>query len=483
MGLIPWVGQSATARSSNVDALRLVNAFPEVVESKQGKAVIALYGRPGLATWVTFDPPVNGVWRGHGLFLADNGRFFGVLGDQVWEVDALGNKTLRGLLSTRSGPVSIDENGADLMIVDGAKAYFLVYSTNNFIQGGEPQAYGTHCAFLDGYLITNEPGTGRFHWSNLYTVSFDPLSVATAEGAPDALRALIVIHRELWLLGARTTEVWTSTGAADNPFQRVPGAFLHQGIAAPHSVSRVGETLCWLAENDEGQRIVVQAQGYQLQRISSHPVETALASYVQITDALGWSEQREGHIWYVLTFPGANATWVYDQTVGLWHEVGGYDPHTGFMGRHRAANHVYAFGEHLYGDYSQPLLYRSRMDVYDDAGQPLVRQATLPPIFSADDRYRVQLHRLQIDCETGVGRDGNQDPGLDPQMTLALSRDGGHTFGNERSRSLGPIGKTRARVFWTRCGAAWDIRARITVSAPVKLAIVGAVAEVEGSTS
>jgi len=44
--------------------------------------------------------------------------------------------------------------------------------------------------------------------------TIDPLYFAAAEGSPDNLVTLIVDHREIWLFGTNSVEVWYDAGTA-----------------------------------------------------------------------------------------------------------------------------------------------------------------------------------------------------------------------------------------------------------------------------
>ena len=101
---------------------------------------------------------------------------------------------------------------------------------------------------------------------------------ARAEGAPDQLISVNVDHREAWLFGTGTTEVWYNAGTADFPLQRIQGAFNELGCAAVYSVAKLDNTLFWLGADARGRGIVYQATGYRGERISTHAVVCAPAS-------------------------------------------------------------------------------------------------------------------------------------------------------------------------------------------------------------
>jgi hypothetical protein len=98
------------------------------------------------------------------------------------------------------------------------------------------------------------------------------------------------------------------------------GAFIQHGCAAKYSVAQMGDALFWLSQDKQGGNVVLKGQGYQAERISTHAIEVAIASYAVKSDAIGYTYQQEGHQFYVLTFPTADRTWVYDLVTGEWHE-------------------------------------------------------------------------------------------------------------------------------------------------------------------
>ena len=477
MARVTWIGQAATAKDSKVDSLSLLNGYAELVESRQGKATVAIYGTPGLKLFATL--PGSGPIRG--MFSASNGRCFVVQGTQFFELFQTGSANVYGTLRTSSGPVVMDDNGVHLMAVDGPTGYTLTFSSGAFAQIQDADFVGAdRVVSLNNYFLLNKTKTQQFYWTDPLGIAFAPLDFASAEGFPDWIRSLLTAHSSIWLFGDFSTEVWGFTGNANAPFARVPSAFIQYGIAAPHSATLVGETVCWIAANKQGRGLVMQANGYTPERISTHAVETAIQRYPVIDDALGWCEQREGHLFYWLTFPTANATWVYDATAGLWHTRGAMEPTTGQIGRHRANCHVLAFGnKHLVGDYENGHIYELDPETYSDNGDALVFEATMPPLFDADGLHRVAQRHLRLDCKVGIGLDGNVVPGSAPVLMLRLSNDGGATWPIERTASLGASGRTHTLVDFRQLGSGYDRRCRIRITDPVPRVILGAVTDVE----
>jgi hypothetical protein len=78
-----------------------------------------------------------------------------------------------------------------------------------------------------------------------------------------------VAHRELWLVGALTTEVWIGTGAADFYFQQVQGAYINHGSAAAYSIACQDVLVFFIQQDMQGNGLVLQGQGYDVTEIST----------------------------------------------------------------------------------------------------------------------------------------------------------------------------------------------------------------------
>lgn len=470
---IPFVGPSYTSRSVNFDAQRSVNLYPEVDESQQGKSVVALIGTPGLEVFCTLPTsPVRGLWA------CSNGRFFAVGGNKLYEVGKDSSVTSRGTLDTASGPVSMADNGTQLCIVDGPNGYIFKFYDNTLTKVTSTAWRGsTRVSYQDGYFIFNEPNTGTFYISGLNDgTDINSLDFASAEGNPDNIVGHISDHRELWMFGDSTVEVFFNSGNADFPFERIQGAFIEHGCAAPFSIAKLDNSVFWLGKDSRGKGMVYRASGYQPQRISTHAVELAIQSYDDISDAVAYTYQQEGHSFYVINFTGANTSWVFDVATGLWHERA-YTTAEGTLGRHRGNYHSIPFGDHLVGDYESGKIYRMDLDVYSDAGNPITRMRTAAHV-SQDLKY-LFWSSFQIDMETGVGPAGS----LEPQAMLQWSDDGGHTWSNEYWVSMGWTGKYKTRALWRRLGRSRDRVFRVIITDAVKVVIIGAVAQIAQGSS
>jgi hypothetical protein len=497
----PILGSSYVARSVNAADARMVNLFPEIIP-EGGKEPAFLNRAPGLRKLLTVgNGPIRGLW-------SLNGNMYVVSGSALYRVSSAYVATYVGVIGG-SGPVSMSDNGTQLFIAVNPQGYIYNSSTNTLAAITDPDFAGAvTVAYLDGYFVFNEPNSQKIWVTSLLDgTSIDPLDFASAEGSPDGVVGIIADHRELWVFGTNSVEVWYNSGNADFPLSRIQGAFNELGCAAPYSIAKMDNGLFWLGKDARGQGIVYRANGYTGQRISTHAVEWQIQQYGNLSDAIGYTYQQDGHSFYVLIFPQANTTWVYDVATQAWHERAGWS--NGHFTRHRSNCQVFFNSEVIVGDYENGNIYAFDLEDYsdNDSVQRWLRSWRALPT-GQNNLKRTAQHSLQLDCESGVGLDGNdvvetiylttessekllaesgdfltaeqQQPavqGANPQVMLRWSDDGGHTWSNEHWAALGKIGQYGKRVIWRRLGMTMKLRDRVyelSGTDPVKIAIVGA---------
>jgi hypothetical protein len=336
-------------------------------------------------------------------------------------------------------------------------------------------------------------------------------SYALKDVAPDKLVALIVDHREVYLMGEASSEVWTDVGAVPFPFQRIPGTSTQHGIGAQFSLSRVGNSFAYVSQNARGQAQIMQMNGYIPARISTHAVENTLTNQY-IGDAIAWTYQLEGHENYVVSFPSLQLTWVYDVVTEMWHKWL-YTADDGTYQRHRGNCASLFQGMVLVGDYSNGKIYMLDRTNFTDDGQTIRRLRRAPHLVT--DFQRQYFDELQIQFQPGVGTTGlstqvfgsnevyigstyyiassallnippeaiyilgdqiaqNSPTTTNPQAMLRWSNDGGSTWSREYWVSIGQLGKYRNRAIWRRLGTARDRIYEVSISDPVNAVIVSA---------
>jgi hypothetical protein len=517
----------------------MVNLFPEIIP-EGGKEPGFLNRAPGLRFLANMgDGPIRGLWQ-------FGGYAYAVSGEVLYKIDSLWRTTPIGTVAGATGPVSMSDNGTQLFIACNGPSFIYNNLTDEFKQIDDPDFPGAvTVGYLNGYFVFNEPNSQRLWITELLDgTSIDPLDFASAEGSPDGLISILVSHREAWLFGTNSVEVWYDSGAADFPLTPVQGAFNEIGCIAAFSVAKLDNGIFWLGADARGQGIVYRANGYTAQRVSTHAIEWQIQQYENMTDAIAYTYQQDGHAFYVLIFPSANTTWVYDVATSMWHERAAFI--NGDFTRHRSNCQMSFNGEVVVGDHELGNIYAFDLNVFNDDGavQKWLRSWRALPT-GTNDLKRTAHHSLQLDAETGaidpsiispivyedtsepdvklitesgdiilyegdsdfliltesgdpiVQEDGSyitQDgsvgigailvqtskaiaTGIDPQVMLRWSDDGGHTWSNSHWRSMGKTGAYGTRVLWRRLGMTLKLRDRVyevSGTDQTKIAIMGA---------
>lgn len=341
------------------------------------------------------------------------------------------------------------------------------------IPGGSAFTYTVSTISGKGFLFTIETIGGQ---------AFDPLDFAAKTGYPDPIVTLIVMDLYIWLIGTQTCEIWFNAGAADFPFQIFPGVFIEHGCAAQYSVARQDLSIYWLSKDKQGECIVLKGNNFAAHRISTHAIEHEFSTYATISDAIGFTYQQEGHVFYVLTFPSADKTWVWDETSQLWHQRASLQFVQGSSlivdgNLHKVIyNSCSVCGGYVYvGDYLGNQ-YRLNLDAFTENGVEITRIRSFPHL--VDNQKRVIYKQFIADMECGtddpiVTGDGSSSANP-PVVNLRWSDDRGKTYGNYVSQSLGALGEYLASMQWQRLGYARDRVFELSWSVPTKTALNGA---------
>lgn len=467
VAIVGFTGGFYESRSKNFDSQRCINLYPEVSESGLSKSPLMLVGTPGLRLWRSLggtDFKIRGMMEFSPTVLIT------VAGGTVYRMSQDGGAVNIGTVDNDQLPAYMASNGQEVFLSSGNKGYRVNPVAGTTVSLTLPSTGVGMVWFLDGAFLYNEPGTGKFWGTDLYSFTVDPLSFATAEGSPDNVVGTVADHREFWLFGDKTTEIWYNNGGTLGfPYSRIDGAFIEMGCAAPGSISKADNSVFWLSADIRGQGVILQAAGYQPARVSTHAIERKIAEMSKIDDAVAFTYQQEGHTFYQISFPTGNTTFVYDIGMRMWHERQ-YTDSDGNHGRHRANNSVFFGRKNLVGDWEVGNIYQYDLNYFTDVESPILRLRRASHI--AQDNSVIGHSSLIVDIERGVGTTKGQ--GENPKIMMRYSDDGGHSWSNERTATIGKTGEYGGRVKFTRLGRARDRVYEVSISDPVKVALLGA---------
>jgi len=366
MGAYPgFIGATDRVSARTVNAERTINWYPEIAT-----------GTPKSKTWLAPTPGcLAHVILGAGPIRAmysEEGRCWAVGGSSFFELFEDGTFTYIGEVGLDNYSATISSNGSDgnqLFITSNGDGFIFDLVTNTLTPITAPDfptpvAMG---AFVDGYFLALTANTDRFQISALENgLLWDPLDVALVSQTTGIIRALVPVHREVWLLGTAMTTVWADIGDPDFPFAPIPGAYIEQGIGSRFGWTQVDNSLFWLGNNEDGGRVAYRAQGYTPQRISTHAVEQAWDAVSTLTDTIAWSYQERGHAFACWYIPAAETSWCYDVATQAWHERALWNPALLAWEPHLARCHTWVWERHLVGDRQSPAVYHLDAGTFTD---------------------------------------------------------------------------------------------------------------------
>lgn len=456
--------QSYKHDSLPLSAQNVINLYGEI-QPKGTKAQVALLEPPGIIEAATLGSgPVRGL---HVL----DGVLYATSGGSLYSIASNHTTTELGGVISGTNVVSMDDNGAEVGIVNGVNGY--IYSAASGFQLITDAAYNPSdtIAYLDGFFLHNRAGTGEFFRSDsLAGTVYDSTAFATAESKSDDLLSVYNHKQLLYAGGKKTIEIWHNANAANFPFQRISGATIERGLAGSFAITDEDETPFILGDN----RIAYRIGGRSLRKISTPAIDKTWQNYGTVEDVICFAYVWGGHTFICYTFPHIAATFVYDVATQLWHERRSHDRTGNDLGRWRVNCVATAYGRTYVGDAFSGKLGYLDSSTYTEFGDQIRGEAVSAPMFDPQGR-NISMPWFEADIETGVGLTSGQ--GEDPQIMLSISDDGGRNFdAPETWRSMGKKGEyanNSHQVRWDRLGRFYNRHLKLVITDPVPRRIFG----------
>lgn len=461
---INLTGGSYRHKSLPLSAQVTRNFWPQLQQSQSAKSLYVLETFVGMKPWHTAD--YDGQDRG---MLKHREVLYKVTGQSLYSFDRFGTKTLLGEIP---GVFRCDMFGANesVIIVTGGIAY--EWNGSALTAGSDPDFETPNGgAFLNGRVVY-DGDNGRFGVTDVGDpLSINGLNYATAESAADDLVRPYAYGQWVYMMGRETIEPWWNSGQGTPPFDRIEQAILQFGLAGVFGVSHNDNFMYLLDDDSQTQAI----KGANSTVVSPHPITAEIAKYSVKHDVIFWNMTIEGQPFLVETFPTADKTWVFPEGGEPFEWSSGSEG-----GRCIANSYAYIFGKHLVADYRNGNIYELDVDTYDEVGEPIIRTRDSAPLHGGlfgKPGKTIELSRFELILDAGVGLATGQ--GSDPIITLALSTDGGRTFGAEMQGQMGAIGEFGQKVEWFSLGSGESFIFRVRVSDPVHASIHAAGADIQ----
>lgn len=257
------------------------------------------------------------------------------------------------------------------------------------------------------------------------------------------------------------------------------------GIAAPQSLAKTENELCWLGSGDDGHNgIWSVALDGKPKKISTFALDREIQGMSNTDDAFGFGYNYAGHHFYVITFPSADKTFVYDFDTGTWHNRSTRDAlldidHFWFpVFAHQFNGQVYL------GNYENNCLMKVVPNKHTEwDGRPIRRLRRSPIITSELANFIV--NEFRIECNVGTTEQVNpfndmsvdhtgqvpDNAGYNPAVMARFSADGGNTWQDLDDAFLGKTGEYNYLCQWLGLGMARLGVIEISLTAPVDFVI------------
>ena len=465
-----FISGSYTSQSPLASQDRTVNWYPERLENQSESIKIALYPTPGVVTRVS--GTVGGGGRAH-AFIA--GREFCIIGSTLYEVSSSWVMTNRGTVSTDLNPATISTNGdggGELFITSGANGYVYTLATNVLAAIANLAGKATMGDQLDGYFIALDAATSTVYLSDLNDgTTWDPTQFIQRSIESDSWISMKTANRYIYLFGSKTSEVWFDAGSFPIPFEPHPSGLMQFGCSAPFSPKVVGNSIAWLGSTANGVGLVLRTSGFVAEEVSTYAIHWAIENYSTLSDAIGDTYEAFGHKFYILTFQTADATWVWDAQMNMWHERGLWSASEDKFKAWRPLFHVFAFDQHRVLDFQSESVLQMSSDYFLDVGEAPLRRLRRAPAIVKENTL-IFYSQFELDLEPGLGAVSGQ--GVAPLVMMRTSNDGGKTWSSYRTASAGALGVYGNRSIWNRCGAARRRVFEVSVSDPIAWRILDA---------
>jgi hypothetical protein len=309
--------------------------------------------------------------------------------------------------------------------------------------GGTGWIGASSVAYLDGYFVFTavDQVSEFFVCLLLDPTMFAALDFAFGDAVPNVMRRAWTVNREIWLAGEGGIEVWYDGGGVGFPLLRQTGGFIVPGVVSVRScavsIDNLGhQTFWWVGMNGK----VYRSSGYTAVPVSTRAIEKKIANLAgNISCAVIFSES--GHDFYAITI--GSTTLVYDMVEQKWANRSSTFDGSGawlpFCTARVGQTQLYGSG------LADASIYHSDPLGTSDAASILLRQATLPPLYSRTSRE--SDNRLEIEMDAG----GSVASG---DITLSWSNDGGNTYNTPRViAALGSPTPPNHRFVATRLGS------------------------------
>jgi len=466
-----------------------INFIPQIPQA-QAISQAQLIGSDGIESFAT-----SGTSSSRGAHTM-GGIAYSVNGNTFYRINADKTTTALGAI-TGTGRVSIADNGIQICIVVPNLAGYIYTVAGGLVSITDTNFNNTfslseQVVYNSGYFVhysnvnNAEDNPILFHSNLRNGLIYNALDYGVPSIDPDAITGIHVNRNQLYVAGSETIELFQDIGGSGFAFQTIPGAVMQKGIKSKFSLIDFDNGFVGIGGGEEEQPAIWKFSGSAQQKISTAAIDNILQKSTadEVEDIFCTTYSTNGG--FFVNFHMKNRCMTYDAATGVWHERKSKD----LEGRPiawRVNGIINAYGSNLVTDNQDGRIGKLDRDVYTEYGIAINRSVSTIPFQNQGERLRVA--KIRLTCNSGVGLEekkkstfplkfpytfGDDDliPGVDPHVSKSFSDDGGYTFTNGVSRSLGNQGDYKRQQVWFKEGQISNVRVyRFTFGDPVKCVV------------
>ena len=427
-------------------------------------------------------------------------KMYCVVGRSVVSVD--NNLVLNpsiGVLATSTGDVYIAENNAgQIAFSDGVNIYIFDQNTSVFSTPAIDFVPG-FISFQNTYFIAAAPKTATWRlslandgtmWPN------DDTHVGQLQLKPDTTQAVVPMPGRgnmTFVMGNTVGEQWTFTGQALFPWSRNNSLSLDYGCINPASIAFQGNYIVWIGISEEAGPVIMYTNGADIKEVSTDGIDYLFSTLTAPEDCSGFLVKLDGHLFYQVTFKTDNLTLALDLSNEKFFTITDQS-----MNYHPARKIVFFNNVYYFVSYNDGNLYAFGTQFtnyqYQNTMEEIPRVRICSPIRLPSQRPMI-FKSLGFTIEQGQPNfvnepftefmiteqtedymltedglnimitEGSQEPPYietrNMTVLLAVSRDGGETYGNAVPLAMNYTGQRKSRFIFQRLGRANDFTARL----------------------
>ncbi len=449
---LPFTGGFYKSRSKPLSSQGLVNWYVNVLDSA-GLSEANLYATAGLRQAIAEVGGINrGAWvmndipyfvNGNTLFKMN--RVVSSAGDITYTSTSIA--TING-----SGRVIMDNVKLQLCIVVPGVEAGIYTEGGSFVAITDPNFAGPvdDVVAIDSVFVFITTGTNVvFHSAINNGLSYNALDNYPVNQMDFAV-GLMAYKNILYVMGQDLTVQFTNVGGNPFLFNPLPNSVIATGLRSKHLKTPFLDSIVWLGAGLNASISVWLYSGGAPRNISTEPIDFLLqnATDEEMESAFMLRHSENGADFIVLSF--GNYCLEYNLAASarlqtpIWQERRSTVSVNGSLANSpwRVKSIVQAYNRVFVGDAVDGRIGEMVDSIGNEYGNKILRSWDSMPMSVMGIKGKVKA--FEVFTDVGIADDD--------VMNLSWSNDGGFTFENKLSRSLGAIGEYGRRVFWSRLG-------------------------------